>query len=35
MNLGVNASVSSTTGYGVDSMADLGLDGSTTLKQVI
>jgi len=34
-NLGVNASTSSTTGYGVDAMADLGLDGSTTLKQVI
>jgi hypothetical protein len=34
-NLGVNASVSSTTGYAVDSTADLGLTGSTTLKQVI
>jgi hypothetical protein len=34
-NLGVNASVSSTTGYGVSSMADLGLDGASTLKQVI
>tara|TARA_S200000501_G_scaffold362709_1_gene392515 strand:- start:147 stop:1178 length:1032 start_codon:yes stop_codon:yes gene_type:complete len=34
-NLGVNASVSSTTGYGVDSMADLDLANTTTLKQVI
>jgi hypothetical protein len=34
-NLGVNASVSSTTGYSVDSNATLGLAGSTTLKQVI
>ena len=34
-NLGVNASVSSTTGYKVDSNATLGLAGTTTLKQVI
>ena len=34
-NLGVNASVSSTTGYGVDSQADLDLAGTTKLKQVI
>ena len=34
-NLGTNASVSSTTGYAVDATADLGLDGSTVLKQVI
>ena len=34
-NLGVNASVSSTTGYKVDSNASLGLTGDTTLKQVI
>ena len=34
-NLGVNASVSSTTGYAVDSNATLGLAGTTTLKQVI
>ena len=34
-NLGVNASVSSTTGYAVDSTADLGLTGSTTLTKLL
>jgi len=34
-NLGVNANVSSTTGYAVDSTADLGLAANTTLNQVI
>ena len=32
-NLGVNGSVSSTTGYDVDSISDLKLSGSTTLNQ--
>ena len=34
-NLGVNANVSSTNGYGVDAIGDLQLAGSTQLQQVI
>ena len=34
-NLGVNANVSSTNGYGVDALGDLQLAGSTQLQQVI